>query len=199
VKPSNIFFAAQYDGSFRLKLIDFGITRVSPEGAMGAHVDVRADVYGAALVLYTMLAGRGPFDHVRGAEHLREAHVRERPEPPSHFARDPVPAELDALVLRALEKDPAARFATATELRTRLGEVAELLARPPGWRETRSFARPRAPEPAPKPTSKPSNQFATLPRPITRAGVPAWLLFAAGVVIAALAVAALGGLFGASP
>jgi serine/threonine-protein kinase len=109
VKPSNVFFAAQYDGTFRLKLIDFGTPRyVRPEGATGAHVDVRADVYGAALVLYTMLAGRGPFDHARSAEPLREAHVRERPEPPSRFARDPVPAELDALVLRALEKDPAA-------------------------------------------------------------------------------------------
>jgi serine/threonine-protein kinase len=226
VKPSNIFLAQQRDGSFELKLIDFGVTRVlpdapagapaplsiptttgevvgtpryvSPEGATGAHVDARADVYAAALVLYTMLAGRGPFDHVDGSGPLRAAHATETPEPPSRYAREPVPAELDALVLRALAKDPKARFATATELGTRLFEVAELMTRPAGRFETRTVAAKRALFPRRPAESDASPPTTAISRPSVRNGALTWLLFTVGVVIAALAVAAVGGLVGAA-
>jgi eukaryotic-like serine/threonine-protein kinase len=223
VKPSNVFLALQRDGTVTLKLIDFGVTRVlpeappsapaplafptdtgevvgtpryvSPEGAAGDHVDARADVYAAALVLYAMLAGRGPFDDVRGAGPLRAAHLRQKPDPPSRFARDPVPAELDAVVLRALEKDPSARFGSAAEARQRLLEVAELLARPAGWLETRAFSREHAPGAEPKLGGNPRHELST-PAPRTgRTGAPAWLFFAVGLIVAALAVAALRGLF----
>jgi serine/threonine-protein kinase len=224
VKPSNVFLAHQRDGTFKLKLIDFGLTRVlpdapsnapaplvvptttgrvvgtprymSPEGASGRRVDVRADVYGTALVLYAMLAGRGPFDHLHGPGSLRAAHARQRPAPPSRFARGPVPAELDALVLRALEKDPSARFTTAAELRARLAEVAYLLTRPAGWLETTVFSRERNDEletglPDSEPSSDPR---AGAHREAKKVATP-WMLFVVGAIIAALAVAALGGLF----
>jgi eukaryotic-like serine/threonine-protein kinase len=199
VKPNNVFLATQHDGSFKLKLIDFGIAPYSnAETAMGGRGDARADVHAAALVLYAMLAGRGPFDDVHGSQALGAVHSRQRPKPPSVFARDPVPAELDELVLRALDKDPNARFATAAELRVRLADVADRLARPAGWLETTVFSRDRDTKVIAPTESDPSGDFPALPRQAAKAGAPAWIVFTVGVVIAALAVAALGALFGGS-
>jgi serine/threonine protein kinase len=163
VKPSNLFLCDLPGGRKALKILDFGVARVlpgapasaplplavptatgavvgtpryiSPEGAAGEHVDHRADLYGAALVLYAMLTGRGPFDHARASE-LLSVRTEEDPEPPSRFATDPVPPELDALILKALERRPDARFQTAGEFREAIEQVEELLTRPSGWLQT---------------------------------------------------------------
>jgi serine/threonine protein kinase len=155
IKPDNLFLC---DGPPRtLKVLDFGIARVtpessvvqplnpwlrtrtgeqigtplwqSPEGAMGRHVDARADVYAAALVLYAMLTARGPFDHFGSDSMVLQAHAVEDAEPPSVFAAEPIPLELDRAVLKALAKDPAERFQAAEELRSVLLSVAERLKR----------------------------------------------------------------------
>jgi serine/threonine-protein kinase len=167
IKPDNLFVAETESGARILKVLDFGIARVlpdapvgaplpltiptttgavigtprfaSPEAAAGERVDTRADLYGAALVLYTMLAGRGPFDHLRGDETLLAAHTSERPAAPSVYATEPVPAELDRIVLRALEKQPDARFQTAHEFERELERVRSLLERPVGWLATTTF------------------------------------------------------------
>jgi len=185
VKPDNVFLAESPErGAPVLKVIDFGIARVlptappeapkplviptatgevlgtprflSPEGALGLRVDERADVYAAALVIYTMVTGRGPFDHVETEEAVLGAHVNETPAPPSEHALEPVPAELDALLLRALSKEPAARFGSAREFKTELDKVGELLARPAGWLETTAYRRHEGgnelPEDAPPPS-----------------------------------------------
>ena len=169
IKPDNLFLARSENGERLLKVLDFGIARIlpdappaappplsiptttgavigtprfaSPEAAAGERVDARADLYGVALVLYAMLAGRGPFDHLRGDKELLDAHMSERPAPPSTHAREPVPAELDQIVLRALEKDPAARFQTAHQFRRELERVQSLLGRSVGWLETTTFDR----------------------------------------------------------
>jgi serine/threonine-protein kinase len=130
---------------------------LSPEGALGQRVDTRADLYGAALVLYTMLAGRGPFDHVHGDRAVMGAHANETPVPPSQQTDEPVPAELDALLLKALSKDPNARFASAQQFRTELEKVASGLGRPAGWLATTTYYRRTAPvtlepQPAPSPS-----------------------------------------------
>jgi serine/threonine-protein kinase len=171
IKPDNLFLAETLHDQPVLKILDFGIARVlpdaapdaplpltmptesghvvgtprflSPEGAMGAKVDTRADLYGAALVLYAMLSGRGPFDHVESDDELRKAHRVEEPLPPSRYAREPVPVELDRLVLKALQKNPDARFQTVTEFRAELDHVADLLVQPTGWLDTTAFD-PRA-------------------------------------------------------
>jgi serine/threonine-protein kinase len=167
IEPSNLFLAESPLHRPTLKILDFGIARVlpdaaahapmplaiptatghivgpprfvSPEGATGARVDARADLYGAALVLYTMLSGRGPFDHVASDQDVRTAHSVEEPVAPSRCARGPVPVELDRLVLRALEKDPDARFQTAAAFRAELEQVASLLGQPAGWLDTTAF------------------------------------------------------------
>jgi serine/threonine-protein kinase len=180
VKPDNIVLAeSPHLSEPELKLIDFGIARVlpgappdapsplasptatgavvgtprflSPEGALGLRVDQRADLYGAALVIYTMLAGRGPFDHVEGDLAVIGAHVNETPVPPSKQTDEPIPAELDALLLKALSKDPNARFGSAGEFKAELERVARHLAEPAGWLETTTYDRSQWAEGGPTP------------------------------------------------
>ncbi len=86
---------------------------MAPEQCEGKPVDGRADLYALGIVLYELIAGRGPFDEVVGLEALRFAHCERIPPPPSRFAPQFVPPEIDALVLRALAKAPHDRFVSA--------------------------------------------------------------------------------------
>jgi beta-lactam-binding protein with PASTA domain/predicted Ser/Thr protein kinase len=132
IKPANIMVTS----TAQTKVTDFGIARalvadgeqtvtqtgmvigtasyLSPEQAQGNPVDARSDVYSLGCVLYEMLAGRAPF---AGDSPLSIAykHVREDPEPPSTVNPD-VPRALDAIVLKAMSKNPDNRYATATEM-----------------------------------------------------------------------------------
>ncbi len=132
IKPSNIMLTS----SGQTKVTDFGIVRalggeaeqtmtqtgmvigtaayLSPEQAQGSPVDARSDVYSLGCVLYEMLTGRAPFS---GETPLAIAykHVRENVRPPSSDNRD-VPADLDAITLKALAKNPDNRFASAGEM-----------------------------------------------------------------------------------
>ncbi|MBK6518573.1 MAG: serine/threonine protein kinase [Polyangiaceae bacterium] len=149
VKPSNLFVATTEAGRV-LKILDFGIAKVlaqrtddapapnlfptaegvmvgtprfcSAEQALARPVDHRSDLYSASLVLYSMLTGRGPFDGKRTMADLLLAQAIEKPAAPSTFAAH-VPATLDAVVLKALEKSPDARYASAAEFITALQAV----------------------------------------------------------------------------
>ena len=157
IRPSKLFLCEGAGGSLKLKMLGFGIARVmpdasplapqplviptdagtvlgtprymSPEAASGKPVDHRADLYAAALVLYRMVAGRGPFDHVKHEARLLSAQASEEPKPPSHFTKRPIPAELDRVILRALRKVPDERFQSADEMRVELEQIAASLPR----------------------------------------------------------------------
>src|SRR5215471_18789748 len=87
---------------------------ISPEQVKGAHdLDHRSDIYSVGAVLYEMLTGRPPFDSKSQFE-LMLAHVNQKPSPPSELLPQ-VPGFLDAIVLKALEKDAAARYQSAAE------------------------------------------------------------------------------------
>ena len=102
---------------------------VAPEVALGHDADPRADLYGLGVVLYEALTGTLPFRHPR-AEALLYSAVHETPEPPS-ARRTGVPASLDRIILKLLEKRPEARHANADAL---IAELRELAGREPGTR-----------------------------------------------------------------
>jgi serine/threonine-protein kinase len=126
VKPANIL--VDRDGDVRV--VDFGIARaanaigvttagmmlgsvhyVSPEQVLGEEVTAASDVFSLGVVLYEAITGQRPFDGPTPASiALERLHVR--PAPPSSVVRD-LPPGLDPLVMRALERDPAARYPSA--------------------------------------------------------------------------------------
>jgi len=131
VKPGNVLMSP----AGQVKVADFGIARAantdneltqagavmgtatyfSPEQAQGHRVDGRSDVYSLGIVLYEMLVGKPPF---AGDNPMAIAykHVRETPVAPRTLKPD-IPAALEAIVLQAIAKDPADRYAGADELR----------------------------------------------------------------------------------
>ncbi|MDQ7793669.1 MAG: Stk1 family PASTA domain-containing Ser/Thr kinase [bacterium] len=143
IKPHNILIAN--DG--RVKVTDFGIARVttgstltygdngivgsvtyfSPEQARGDPTEAASDLYSLGVVLYEMLAGRPPFTG-EGPFGIALKHIQEIPRPLAE-ACPGLPPELVAIVERVLEKDPAARYGTATEMRRALEAVARRLPR----------------------------------------------------------------------
>jgi serine/threonine-protein kinase len=88
---------------------------MAPEQAFGLPAEPRTDLYSAGIVLYEMLTGRVPFDEPTPAATLRRQAYEQPPRLRAAGAPD-VPAEVDAIVVRALAKDPARRFATAAEM-----------------------------------------------------------------------------------
>jgi eukaryotic-like serine/threonine-protein kinase len=131
VKPANIAITA--NGT--IKVMDFGIARAahdgamtvtqtgmvigtasyfSPEQAQGKAVDARSDIYSVGIVLYEMLTGTVPF---RGESPVAVAykHVTEDPAPPRSLAED-IPAPLEAVVMKAISKNPDNRYQTAMEM-----------------------------------------------------------------------------------
>ncbi len=127
IKPHNVIV----DDEGRAKVTDFGIARagasdmtetgsimgtaqyLSPEQAQGHPVDARADLYSIGVVLYELLTGRVPFD-AESAVTIALKQVSEEPVPPSEF-NPAVSDQLEDVVMRALQKDPAYRFADAEE------------------------------------------------------------------------------------
>src|ERR671930_920079 len=136
LKPPNIVVGS--DG--RLKVTDFGIARsgasqmteagsivgtaqyLSPEQARGAPVDPRSDLYSLGIVLYEMLTGKVPYTGDTPVE-IAMKHLSQVPKPPSEW-REQVPHDLDAVVMRALAKDPEQRYGSAEEMDADLARVA---------------------------------------------------------------------------
>ncbi|HXY44672.1 MAG TPA: protein kinase, partial [Acidimicrobiales bacterium] len=130
VKPGNVLITR--DG--QVKVADFGIARAvgtddsvtqtglvmgtatyfSPEQAQGLGVDGRSDVYSLGVVLYEMVTGRAPFVADTPVA-IAYKHVSESPIPPREL-EPRLPAPFEAIIMRAMAKNPADRYATAEDL-----------------------------------------------------------------------------------
>ncbi|HEY5335241.1 MAG TPA: Stk1 family PASTA domain-containing Ser/Thr kinase, partial [Mycobacteriales bacterium] len=139
IKPANVMLTPTGD----VKVMDFGIARaasassatmtqtaqilgtaqyLSPEQARGEHVDGRSDIYSTGCVLYELLTGVPPFQG-ESAVAVAYQHVREDPLPPSQIDPD-LPATLDAVVLKALAKNPANRYHSAADFKSDVDRAA---------------------------------------------------------------------------
>ncbi len=183
IKPSNVMLDRREDGSWVVKVVDFGLSRslggstpkasgtpsgsereravtqvgsiagtpayMAPEQALGAHgrLDARTDVYALGSTLYELLARRPPFVGDSRAGLLLRV-VAEAPEPLR--AHEPaVPAELEAIVLKCLAKEPSRRFHSARALAEDLNRFldsrpVEAFSSSPGYRLRKMVARHRS-------------------------------------------------------
>jgi serine/threonine protein kinase len=140
LKPANIFLARAPYVDF-VKVLDFGIAKIvagstmhdgseltrigqaigtleymAPEQLFGGDIDGRTDLYTLGVVAYELICGRRPFAEETNAAALVTAMMTRRPTAPSMVVRGPLPPELDGVLLRCLERDPADRYADIREL-----------------------------------------------------------------------------------
>ena len=101
------------------------VSYMAPEQALGRAVDHRADLFSLGIVLFELLTGRMPFEGASPTE-IVDHILHETPPPPSRYTTN-LPAALDAIVARALEKEPAFRYQTAREMSRDLRRVAETM------------------------------------------------------------------------
>ncbi|WP_246137079.1 serine/threonine-protein kinase [Myxococcus llanfairpwllgwyngyllgogerychwyrndrobwllllantysiliogogogochensis] len=140
LKPANVFLVPGLLGRQRVKLLDFGIAKLlsrpaglhttevgvllgtpefmAPEQCGDDVVDARTDIYAVGVLGYFLLTGRVPFAGRTAAEVLI-GHLQKQPVPP-HEVQPGVPPSLSRVLLRALAKRPADRFAQASDLRAAL-------------------------------------------------------------------------------
>lgn len=141
IKPANVMLSTAGPA----KVMDFGIARVlgaarmtqvgsavgslkymAPEQVRGEGGDQRSDIYALGILLYEMLTGQVPFDSTSDFQLMR-AQVEVPPPPPRQFAPH-IPEYVEAAILKALSKDPAARFQTAAAFRAALDKNEHLAA-----------------------------------------------------------------------
>jgi WD40 repeat protein len=144
IKPANILLE---NGIERVKITDFGLARaaddvslsqsgvvagtphyMSPEQARCEPIDHRADLFGLGSVMYAMCTGHPPFRGATAMAVLRG--VCDDPPRPIRGDRPLVPAWLEGIIAKLLAKDPAARFQTAAEVATLLGQCLVYLEHP---------------------------------------------------------------------
>jgi eukaryotic-like serine/threonine-protein kinase len=138
IKPANVMLTSTGE----VKVADFGIARavsdttgtvtlagtvvgtpqyLSPEQGQGEAVDVRSDIYSVGCMLYELLVGQPPFTGDSPVSIVVQ-HVSDAPAPPSAVNCD-ISADLDAIILKALAKDPADRYQTASEMKADIDRV----------------------------------------------------------------------------
>ena len=206
IKPDNILLVKTEDGSDFVKVLDFGIAKVkegtleggpgytatqtgvvigtpqymSPEQALGKRgddLDGRSDIYSLGVLLYELLTGELPFISDTPMEILFH-HIQTTPTPPHRTRPDlGIPVQVSDVLMKALEKDPKDRFASADDMAKALALLAEMP-------ET---AAPAAPQPGapsggaktdteadkpPLPAREAGTKTAARPRPRTQPGRP---------------------------
>ena len=218
LKPDNIYLVPdeQVAGGVRVKILDFGIAKLAPDGPgradiktrtgviMGTpaymspeqcksagEVDFRSDIYSMGCVLYEMACGRPPFLG-EGVGEVIGAHIYEAPPPPRSLNSRVSPA-LEAAVLRTLAKNPSQRTPSMAQLRRELEDAAgPHLRHPPGERDSppARLGTPPSQSTESRTTLGDSASESIPPRRRSRSRPVAIVAAAAGLTIAVAAVAA---------
>jgi predicted Ser/Thr protein kinase len=193
IKPANIFIGADD----HVTLVDFGIAKalssvgltrtgmivgtpeyMSPEQVDGRPIGPHSDIYSLGVVLYQMLTGYVPFGGETPSA-VMFAHVSRMPMPPSQLSAFVTP-EIEAVVMRALAKNPRDRFANVREMSQALSQAVN------------------ARRPIPAGRVAPPGALPTVVAPARRKPFPVWLVLAGGLVVALIVAAAAlwaGGVF----
>ena len=150
ISPENIMLSQDTKGKLVVKVIDFGIAKQLAEGEGGQgltqtgmflgklkyaspeqagflkeneHLDPRSDLYSFGIVMYEMLAGRAPFQATNPHGYILK-HVTEKPAPIAELVPNvKVPPQLESVIMRSLEKNRDARFATAADFAQALESI----------------------------------------------------------------------------
>jgi serine/threonine-protein kinase len=151
LKPANLFCVQRSDGELSIKVLDFGISKITTPGAPGhdmtrtttlmgsprymspeqmhmtKNVDARTDIWSLGVILFELLTGRPPFD----AEAVTQLAIRivNEPAPPLRSLRADAPAALEQVIATCLEKDRARRYQTVGDLAVALLEFGSKQAR----------------------------------------------------------------------
>lgn len=140
LKPENIFFDEEKK---YVKVLDFGLVKeeevsiqktqkdmiqgtpayISPEYIKGREIDFRADLYALGVIFYEILTGRLPFSS-NSIMLLLEAHLKQTPTPPGVY-NSLIPAEMEELILKLLEKEPQNRFNYAIEVAQKIKKISD--------------------------------------------------------------------------
>jgi serine/threonine protein kinase len=154
MKPENCFLVRREDNEDFIKVLDFGIAKIiderlvsrgtsltaeggiigtpeyiAPELVRGLKPDARVDIYALGVIMYRLLTGTLPFTTDTGNYMaILSQHLMEPPQPPRQRAPEAqVPREIEAIVLRALAKEPGARYQTVEEMIAAIREAQLLL------------------------------------------------------------------------
>ncbi|HET7436442.1 MAG TPA: serine/threonine-protein kinase [Thermoanaerobaculia bacterium] len=155
ISPENIMLSQDHHGKLAVKVIDFGIAKQLAEGEGGQgltqtgmflgklkyaspeqagflkdneHLDPRSDLYSFGIVMYEMLAGRAPFQATNPHGYILK-HVTEKPAPVIEVNPSvKVPAQLEAVMMKSLEKNRDARHATAADFAHELEAIRNTIA-----------------------------------------------------------------------
>ena len=173
IKPGKIAFTSEGD----VKIMDFGIALnieetgrltktghilgtphyMAPEQILGKELTVRTDIYALGITLFEMLTGRLPFDSKSDFE-VRVAQIQHPPPSPRSFGYQDITPELEEVILKALAKEPEARFSSAKEflqgLEAAVGRdhlVTVIKAQRPGKSTQVKPAQRKSAKPAPPP------------------------------------------------
>ncbi|MFO0684251.1 MAG: serine/threonine-protein kinase [Sandaracinus sp.] len=198
LKPENVFLLESADGEERVKILDFGISKIeslvaapatrltregtligtpfymSPEQAAGREVDARADIWAIGVIAYEALTGRVPFDGSTVGEVMML--IASSNYAPLLYRRPDVDPKLAAVVDRALRPDPRDRYPDAEEMRRDLVRFAshEHAARARTLPETAPAGSPSTlPPPPPSPTPSSSVRKSDPSRPAVDPRTPA--------------------------
>jgi len=155
MKPENVFIESRA-GEDHVKVLDFGIAKVmsddrqvpaltavgqtlgtlefmSPEQLRGQKLDGRSDIYALGMMAYEMLTGKLPFQSAKTPIDIINFHMKTEAPPPSKLGGEniPIPAAVDAIIVKMVQKDREHRFADANALRDEIAKAQRSMDRTP--------------------------------------------------------------------